>query len=406
MSEASRQQLSSSGGVTPAALWRVLSAYKRFLILFIGMGTALTILYGKIMPETWTTFGTIRPPEQERSAGISSILQNSGIGLDFGGLGGGGEVSRGFVDMLKSRTLAEEVAGRVAIRNYYGFETLEGQGLIEAFQSLFTFDITNTGLVVVAAQVQTPYLATDEERRVAAEIVADMVNSAVDVLDSLNRAKSVSRARNSRLYIERYMAQTRARIDSVQDLLEQFRQDYKILALEEQINAIVTNAVKIGTEISEAEIKLELARLELSPSSPKVSELTMQLSTLKEQYRKIQEGGFVEGDAFSVPLNDIPSLSRQYAEYLTELKVLEKIYAFLETQRAQEAIQEERDIATVQVLDEAFVPEKRQSPRLSLMAPFALFIFSLLGIGIAVGHAIRRGRISTELHDSSSGPVS
>ena len=383
--------------LTLSNIWYAAWRKRLFLLILLLVGTVGAFVYARIMPETYSTWATVMPPEQESSGGLSSILSSSSIGLDLGELGGGGERSRRFVDILKSRTLCEAVAERCNVREFHQFAPIGGQQLVEALRAAYVYDINNTGLIVVMSALKTPWFPDSVQQRETAEMTACLVNSAIEVLDSLNHAKNVSSARSSRLYIERYMSQTRAELDSIQAELEIFRRDNKILALDEQATAIVQNAVAIGTSIAETQLELEVARQQLDAGTPKVRELQQQLITLKEQYRRIQSGGLVDDDAFSIALDDIPSLSRTYFDFEREIKVREKIHAFLETQRAQEAIQEERDVPTVQVLDDAIAPEQKTSPRVALMTAFGGIVSLLLGLTIVIGQAVRKGTITKDI---------
>lgn len=398
MSAANPGPVDGSSTPTLFGLWQVMRQDKRLIVLVTVIGTVLTIAYSLVMPETYSTVATVMPPEKESRGGLSSILSNAGVGLDIGSFGGGSELSKRFVDILKSRTLNAVIAKRCGIADYHQFSQFSGQRLVEEFQKAMGQDLNSNGLVIVSTELNTPFFPNDEERARASELTACVVNAALSVLDSLNKEKSVSTARKTRRYIERFMATNKSRLDSVQDAMERFREQHKILALEEQVQAIVENAVKIGTQIAETEIELELAKVRLAPSHATVLGLEKQLLILQGQYEKIQDGGLVEEDAFSIPLNNIPHLSRQYLNFVRDIKILEQINAFLETQRAQEAIQEERDIPTLHVLDYAVVPERKSAPNKTLMTMFGLVLFAGFGFSLAFIKAVRRGALNANVH--------
>lgn len=377
--------------IAVADIWRVLKQRKRFIGLFVLLVTGIVAAYSFIMPVTYAAVGSLLPPDGESQGGLSAFLQSAAGGIGLGDFSKGGKSGK-LVDMLKSRSVAELAIEKTGIDSFSYFRTMTKQQQLDAVRDALWFDMNTNGLVLGGCNIKTGYFASDAEKARARHLCADVLNAAFSALDSINRKKSVSRARQTRRYIERYLAVNKHKLDSTQAVLEAFSKKNKILSLEGQTTAIVENAVSIGTEISNTEIKLALAQAERSANSPVIVQLQQQLRELRSQYDRIQQGGLTESDAFSIPLVKVPEIARQYLNLVRDVKILEQVNAYLESQRAQESIQEQRDVPVVEVLDAAVAPERKTSPQRAFMVVSAAVLAMLLAsVWVLVGE-MRRNR--------------
>jgi len=348
--------------------------YVRVLLLAV----AVVIVLSLIMPQTFTSITTIMPPDTEnRGGGLSSLLQNAPISI---GLDGAGESKSAqvFKEILQSRTLLEGVVDTADLTNNALFEGLERRDIVERLEDDILIDARKTGAISISADASTGWFAIfTDQPGIAAETSAEIANACRMVLDKMNREKSVSRAKQTRAYIERVLEDTKHQIDSLQEAMQTFQQENKVFSLDEQMAAIVDNAVTIGTALAEAEIELALARQDYSQGSPQIEFLEKKIESLKEQYDRVQTGGLVTTDGFSIPFDQVPDLMRRYGNLLRDIEIKEKINAYLETQRLEELIQEAKDVPTVVELDAAIPPRKRSSPARTIMVFFTWLLVTI-----------------------------
>ena len=87
---------------------------------------------------------------------------------------------------------------------------------------------------------------------------------------------------------------------------------------------------------------------------------------------------------YLVAFKDVPEIGRELAQLVREVKVQNEVYMLLQQQYFKERIQENRDLPTIEVLDEAIPPLKASGPRLIfstvLGGVFAFLLMSLLYI--------------------------
>ena len=209
--------------------------------------------------------------------------------------------------------------------------------------------------------------------------------------------KNSSTARNSKLYVENEIKKYKKELDSVSTQLEQFQSDNKVLALEEQTTAIVSQVIELNSLLTETKTKLNLAKLEYSENSPQVAALESQVEFLQKQSNQLQAGN---DDEFSISLNKVPKLSREYLELFRDKKIIMNVLTYLETQKHQEAIQEEKDIPVMQVLDTAIEPRFKYSPsrgKILFISTFISTVIVLLIFMIVSYYEIRKEIETSEI---------
>lgn len=352
---------------------RVVPQYLRVAVVVMAAVAALSFM----IPQTYTAETSIMPPESKSgSGGLSSLLQASPITIGLGETAGN-KTSMVFKEILTSRTLLEGVVDTLKLTEHPLFAGADRADLVEGLASSVTIDSKKTGTVTVEAEVSTGWFPFGEKPVLAAQVSADIANACRMVLDRINRDKAISQARQSRRYIERVLNDTKQQIDSLQAIMQKFQTENKVFALDEQMSAIVDNAVTVGTELAKAQLELAMVKQDFQSSSPQVQFMEQKVEALQAQYNSVQTGGLVTSDGFSIPFSEVPALTRTYTNLVRDLKIKEQINAYLETQRMQELIQEAKDIPTVVELDAAIPPRKRTSPKRTAMLFFAWALVTL-----------------------------
>ena len=373
----------------------------KFFISFVIVVTILVIIYSLIMPNTYQSTATLLPPKKESSGGgLSSFIQNFTGGLDLGGIGQNDQ-SKLFAHIISSRTVADLVVEDLKLKKVDEFKELSSEKFYKLMQGILSTETDKTGVIYVTGVYKTGYFPGDISKKKAAEYSARFANSAVTALDKVIRERNVSSARKSKEYIETQIVSYRLKLDSVATAFKKFQEKNKVISIDEQANAIVSQAIEVGSELAKAELEYNLAKLEFQNSSPRLEFYQKQLDVLNDQYKKIQSGGLTSYDAFSIPLDSVPSLMKEYADLFRQRKIYEQVILYLETQRHQEAIQEKRDVPVVEILDYARIPEERYSPNRVTMTIFAFVLSFIFGIIIIIIGAFRKGKVYVVDNDLS-----
>ncbi len=363
------------------------------LITFVIAFCLIILAFSYIIPEKYVSEATILPPKKESAGGLSSFLQSMAGSLSMGGLGKNDEVQL-FLEIIQSRSTAEYVIEDLNLKKDERFSKMRHFELVGMIQNSYEAELPKTGVIKLYSVAYTNYFPfIGNQKKDAAKFSKDILNSAVLGLDKIIRERSTSSARKTKEYIEKEIFSYRQKLDTIENNLEKFQKDNNVLAIEEQTQAIVGQAVDIGKEMTLADIELNLARLQFQENSPRLEAYKKQYEILKKQYNDIQKGGLNSSDTYSFPLEKVPFLMRNYIGLVRDRKILEQVLVYLETQRHQEAIQEKRDVPVVEMLDTPNLPEERDSPSRKMMFILALVLSSISSMAWFIGKAVYKGNL-------------
>ncbi len=342
-------------------LGRVVS--NRWLILRNALVGAIALgLLSFLLPRRYTAVTTLLPPaEMPQSAlqGLAAELPTVPFVLPKAT-----SPAALFVEILKSRSARENVLQRTFSRNKREaplLQLLHAKSMesgLERLRRCTTVFASDQGIITIMVEMPE------------AQLAADVANAMVEALDQVNREKSVSRAKNSRLYIEQQLAQTEQKLREASQALASFQATHKAIALEEQTKAAIESAGDLKGRIIAKQVELGTLRLIMRPDNPEVIMAQRELEEMQARYNALQFGeepAPKENKEFYIPIAELPEVARQLAELIREVKVQETVWELLNQQYYQAKIQEARDTPTVQQLDPAVPPERPSKPRRVLL---------------------------------------
>ncbi|MCR4438659.1 MAG: Wzz/FepE/Etk N-terminal domain-containing protein [bacterium] len=355
---------------------------KRWLIVrnavvaYVAVG-ALSFL----MPRRYTAVTTLLPPAELQQSALQGMLAElPSVPLS---LPKATTPAALFVEILKSRSVREMVLLRTfatkkrqaPLQKLLHAKSLEG-GLAR-LQRCTTVYPSEQGVITIKVEMSEPQLA------------ADVANAMVEALDRVNREKSVSRAKNSRVYIEQQLALTEQKLQEASQALAEFQQTHKAISLEEQTKAAIEGAGDLKGRIIAKQVELGTLRLTMRPDNPQVVMAQRELDEMQARYNALQFGedsASAHNDEVYIPIAQLPEVARQLAALIREVKVQETVWELLNQQYYQAKIQEARDTPTVQQLDRAVPPERPSKPRrllLMVVAGLVAGVLSMLWVTVA-----------------------
>lgn len=366
----------------------VLARHRWTLLSFLVLGTIAVAIYTSIQPQTFTAGATLMPPEQQKGVSFTDLI-GKGTGLDFQSLGKNSSAEI-FVKMLSSRTLSDSLIDRFDLTKRYGLGPGERDRARMRLRGALEASSDREGMIEITYSAMTGYMPSEKEQRDAAVLAADIVNTAVELLDRLNREKSVSSARRSREFIGRMKEIKRGEMEKAQQAMLEFQRANKAIALDQQVEASVMALAEIEAQIQKTELELRAAQTELTEVTPQVKILESKLRQLGEQKNRLQSGR--SGSApFALDMSNVPALTKDFATLKLDLQVATQVYTYLEAQYHQEEVQEARDLPIVNALDPAVPPQFRSAPRRTLTLLVALPILLIVGVvGVFIIEGVRR----------------
>jgi tyrosine-protein kinase Etk/Wzc len=351
---------------------------KSIVMITAVFSILLFLIIYLVYPIYYKSEVTILPPEKSKEfTGLGSLLASQDLGSLMTGSGGNAN-SQLYIEMLKSRSAAEYVVKKLDLLDYYNSKSvLEAAGKLSDDLEI---ELTKEGIIKLNVEVKTSLFPVfRNERDSIRNFSAEVSNTYVEALDLINRDKLSSKAKRAREYIEDQLLATKSLLDSAETSLMDFQKVNKAISLPEQVQAAIDAAANIKTEIVKTEIELGLLGSNLREDNKNIRAIREKLNELRNQYNKMEMGN----QDYLVAFGEVPSLGKQLASLVREVKIQNEVYLLLQQQYYREKIQETRDLPTVEVLDEAVPPLKAAGPRILFSTAMggvfiALFIILLL----------------------------
>jgi len=196
-------------------------------------------------------------------------------------------------------------------------------------------------------------LITIEVEDESAQRAADMANRFVLELRELTSRLALTEAQQRRVLFETQLAQTRDQLTKAQQALQTsgFSQE----ALKADAKASAEGYARLRAEVTAAEVRLQALRRGLSDNTPEVQQALSTAGSLRAQLAKLAE---------SADLNGAPD----YVSKFREFKYQEALFELLARQYEMARVDEAREGALVQVVDEAKPAEHKHRPLRALIA--------------------------------------
>lgn len=300
---------------------------------FTGAVAMLATIIAFLLPVSYQAEATLLPPaEGEDSFGsMASLIQSAA--LNRIGLFTTQTPSDVFAEILRSRTLREELVKRFDLQRRYGKRNLD-QALRELAKHS-TIEVNKAGVLFVRVRDRDPQRA------------AEMANALVAGLDRFNRDTYTTRAKRVRQFLDGRLADVTDRLARAESTLTAYEQRNRVLAGSDR------NAVEGLAAIMAQRMSLQVKRTYLSSylraSDPLVRELDSEIS------------------AYERELARMPALKQRGARLALEAELQRRLFTLITAQLEDARVQEMRDTPTVTVLDSARAPLIRHQPRRSLI---------------------------------------
>ncbi|MBN1541101.1 hypothetical protein JW992_03075 [candidate division KSB1 bacterium] len=330
----------------------------RWLIVRNAAITAILVaLVSIFIPPKYIAIATLMPQSEQMRSGMSNVFSEMAVpGLKIPVQAPTSEL---FVEILKSRTLNSRVLARkfkvqndsLSLYRYLKYPSIE-IGLYK-FSDVVAFNVSSQGLISIVVTLSNPQLA------------ADVANAFVEELDRVNREKSVSRAKSSRIYIEEQLAETEGKLAAAAEQLARYQQQHRTVALEDQTRASIEQAGDLKGRILAQEIHIGVLLKSMRPENPVVVQAQRELEALEQRYQEIQKSDSSKADFLDLfpPISDLPQVGVDLALLMRDVRAQQTVWELLNQQYYQAKIEEARTTPTVQILDPAVPPPIASSPR-------------------------------------------
>jgi tyrosine-protein kinase Etk/Wzc len=280
--------------------------------------------------------------------------------------------------VLESRYVSEQIIERFRLLDVYQVESMDKA--IKVLGKHRRVRVTDEDLIQVAIEARDP------------ERAASMANAFLEILDEFNQKTRMTEGRRTREFVEERLASTRRRLADAESALRWFQEENGAVELSGQTEALILAAAEIESQIRAVETRIMMMRSYATEDFPEIRVLRTQKEGLEEQLdnllRGSEYGNSLVDKAGVKPypsLAELPDLGMQYVRLLRDVELQTKIQAFLAQELERAKIKESRDTPTIQVLDRASPPDRKNRPKRSLIVIIAFVAALFASVALAFG---------------------
>lgn len=355
--------------------WKYLFLSFMFLISIISVTVALLI------PNKYKSTTTFMMPSN-KDFGLGSLgglLSGESSALDIGTrlLGVTGTNEDMILGFLMSKTIIDQIADKYDLYEYYEIEDRIYEDMIKAFSEDLIFDVNEYGFIEASV--------INKDSSKAAKMVMDFVHLA----DSLNIHFNIMQAKNFREFVENRYEQTLNDLKRAEEAYYEFQKRSSAFDIPEQIKALVEATSELEAQIIKQELILAGIKQKLGVKSPQYKDQELQLVEIKKQLKSLYNGKSKED--FFISIKDIPDLQINYIRSYRELEIQNRTLQFVYPIVEQARIDEKKNLPTILIIDEAYVPTKKYSPKRS----FIVLGFVFFGFWIILAVILRGEKVIT-----------
>ncbi len=343
--------------------------WRRFLIINIGVFTLAALVISLLLPKSYRAEAKILTSSGDIAAlGLSGLVSD----LPFKGLGllpKSDETLR-YLAILNSRTLLMRIAEKFDLQKRY--ETADWQKTLRALQGNCKFDVNIDESISIHVWDKEP------------EFAAKMANSFVEMLDSLNIALRLEKAKSDREFLQTRLEENKRDLAQAELNLRDYQEKFGVIEVKEQTKVAIQTIAELEAQILLKETELRYKSNYLSPDHLDIQNLKTEIREIKKSLNEIQYGS--NGDdasgnpSFLMTGKDVPELAMNYLRAWRDVEIQNAIHKILTQQFEQAKIMEAKQTPTLQVLDWAVPPIYKDRPKRSLIVLGAFFFSAVLSI--------------------------
>ena len=375
---------------------RLLGEKRRLIYKTALWALVLSTIVVFVIPKHYESTASIMPPDSFGNNTNSMMMlatlagkATPGMAALAGNVLGMKSTSALFVDLLRSRTVEDQIVERFNLQTVY-WARYKQDARKELNSRTAISEDRKSGIISIVVMDHNPQRAHD------------MAQAFVDELNKLVSRVSTSSARRERMFIEQRLISVRGDLDDAEKQFSEFASRNTTLDIKDQAKAMVEAGAVLQGQLIAAESELEGLHQVYADSNVRVRAARARIDELKRQLQKmggsdaaITSDSPAPGELYP-PIRKLPLLGVQWADLFRRVKIQETVYELLNQQYELARIQEAKETPTVNVIDSANLPEKKSWPPRLLL----IILLTLLSVAGVSSKIIASERLhSLEAHD-------
>jgi tyrosine-protein kinase Etk/Wzc len=361
----------------------ILVTRKRLILIVSAAAFILSAAFSIVLPNQYRADVTILPPQQNNSGMAAAMLSQLGGGAGLAaGVASLRTPNEMYVGLFRSRAVVDKVIQK------FGLQKREDDASMEAarksLEANTTIAIGKDGLIDLEV--------VDREQK----LVAPIANTFVAELQNLVRQLAVTEASQRRVFFERELVAAKNSLVAAELTLKRALATSGVASPDAETASLLENTARLKSQAAAKEVQLRSMRAFVTPNNPEYRKLEEEVSSLHTEIEKLQGGNDSDGHKVQEPGNDRATGNVQLYR---DLKYRQMLYELLAKQYEAARLDEAKNPALIQVVDQATEPERKFKPRRSLFVlvctSISAFIAILLAVTLEMGrHQLRVLRTS------------
>ena len=327
-------------------------------VTFVAAFAALVISF--LIPKMFSATTRILPPQQTQSGAAAMLAQvnplAAGIGKDLG-LKNPSDL---FVTMLRSRTVEDNLINHFDLRKVYNSKTYFDTR--EKLESRSSISASKDGTIAITIEDRDPRRA------------AELANSYVDELYKLTQTLAVTEASQRRLFFQRQLDTAKQDLAQAEGALRQTQEKTGLIQLDGQAKAIIEANAALKAQIATREVQFQRMKLFATEQNPEYQGLMQELAGLRAQLARVEQTQSGGNGEIQIATSKVPEAGMEYVRRYREVKYYETVFELLAKQYEVAKLDEAKSSAVIQVLDRALEPERKSSPKRSMIVIVAMLL--------------------------------
>lgn len=350
----------------------ILVKRKKLVIVTTAVCAIVATVVSFLLPNRYTATTTILPPRQSQSAASLLLSQLGGgslsplatLGASSLGLKNPSDI---YIGILQSRSIADPLIQKFRLQDVYHDRRLSDTR--KDLSKNTDFEIGKEGLISISVEDKN------------AQRAAALANAYVEELRDVTQHLAVTEAAQRRLFFEEQLQQAKDALSVAEVALKESQQKSGMLQLDSQSRVIIEAVATIRAQIAAKEVELQAISTYATDENPQKIVAQQELTALRAQLAKLEHNSGSAGTDPLVAVGNLPAAGLEYVRRLREVKYRETIFELLAKQYEAAKLDEAKEAAVIQVLDPAVAPDKKSSPKRSLVVGLVALITFFLVVG-------------------------
>jgi tyrosine-protein kinase Etk/Wzc len=335
----------------------VLAERKIFILKFVGAAAVLSTILAFLLPIYYTANTKLMPPQQSQSSASAMLNQLGALGVLAGNQLGLRNASDLYVDVLRSRTVADDLIQRFSLMQVYHKKRIKD--VRKRLQDLTEITASQKdGVISLTVDDRDPQRA------------ADLANAYVEELQKLTQTLAVTEAGRRRLFFEKEVQKAREELADAEVALKSTQEATGLYQLDSQSRAMIEAMITLHSMAVAKEAQVQAMRAFATSENPDLIRAEKELAAVQAQVARLERGQG-SGSMADLPVSKVPSAGLEYIRRLREVKYREALVEILTKQYEIARIDEAKDATIIQVLDKGVRPLEKSSPPRGLIVVLA-----------------------------------